>query len=176
MIRAKDRIVEKCQKISLKRPNLLDKLGRFYYNKLNNYFCGCDVNRLPFDIGGMAMNESLKKEMIDYGMDLDGALHRFLGMEEMYVSFLHKYVQDESISNMEKAYEQKDVEELFKAAHSIKGLSSNLGINPVWDVSSKLTEMTRNKTLAEVNLDEIRSLMDELNEKDKAIRDIIARL
>lgn len=68
-------------------------------------------------------------------------------IEKMLEMFFSKNVYNDIISS----YESKDFESLFKAAHSFKGVTGNLALIPLFEISSIITEATR--SLEEVDID-----------------------
>lgn len=119
------------------------------------------------------MNDGLKQKLLDYGVDLQGALHRFLGMEDMYESFLQRYLEDNSIHDIEMAMSTDEYETVFKVSHALKGLASNLGIEPIAKPSSELTELCRGKTKDEIDVTKARAYADELRVADAKLRELI---
>ena len=97
------------------------------------------------------MDNAVREVLLSQGVNLEDAMHRFLDMEEMYIKFLVKYSEEKSIENMKNALETRDVETVFKSAHSYKGLAGNLGLERIYGMASEVTELTRGKS----NSDEV---------------------
>lgn len=76
-------------------------------------------------------------------------LERFAGMEGMFLKFLKKFPNDPSFSDLKKYLDEKNVEEAFRAAHTLKGVASNLAMETLYTVSSEITELLRAKKLDE---------------------------
>ncbi len=89
------------------------------------------------------MNEDLKKELIDAGVDYDSALERFVGRSELYQKFLGKFLDDSVFFNLKENLEKEDAAEAFKCAHTLKGLSANLGLNNISKYVIPLVEVLR---------------------------------
>ena len=98
------------------------------------------------------MFNKLFLDMVSWGFDKDGALERFLGDEELYVSCLNSFVKDLEISDLEEAISKKEYKKVFEISHSIKGVSGNLGLNPIFSSSSDIVELVRKPPYPE-NLD-----------------------
>lgn len=64
------------------------------------------------------------------GGDLDGVRGRLL-TDERIVKFLTIFLQDTSYSNLVTHLEAGDLKEAFRAAHTIKGISRDLGLTPL---------------------------------------------
>lgn len=80
------------------------------------------------------------------GADFEGVMGR-MGSEEMVKRFALKFLDDHSYSNLEKAIQEQNAEEAFRAAHTIKGLCLNLGFDRLYKVSAELTEKLRRREL-----------------------------
>lgn len=79
------------------------------------------------------------------GGNYEEVLGRFR-TEERIVKFMGLFLKDDSFSNLSKALEQNNLEEAFRAAHTLKGISSNLSFTRLYRSSHGLTELLRTKT------------------------------
>lgn len=82
------------------------------------------------------------------GSDFEGVLGR-MGSEAMVKRFALKFLDDPSYSNLVKAVEEKNADEAFRAAHTLKGICLNLGLDRLYKVSAELTEKLRGKELVD---------------------------
>ena len=70
-----------------------------------------------------------------------------------------KFMSNNSYQEMINAYDKKDYASLFPLAHSFKGVTGNLALTELYEISSAITEATRNGDTP--NLDnEIKALKD----------------
>jgi len=76
------------------------------------------------------------------GADYEDVMRRLVS-EERVKKFLGKLLEDQSFSHLTEAMENGDLEKGFQVAHSLKGISLNLGLTPLAESSSKLTEALR---------------------------------
>lgn len=60
--------------------------------------------------------------------------------------FIAKFLDDGSYPELCRAMEQGQTEEVFRAAHTLKGVSANLGFDRLTASSGELTELLRGKT------------------------------
>lgn len=97
------------------------------------------------------MNELLKQKLAESGADVEGTLSRFAGNEAIYLKFLLKFKDDPNFDKLKESLEQGDLEEAFKAAHTLKGVSVNLGLTPLFDAASVMVELLRGKTASEAD-------------------------
>lgn len=83
------------------------------------------------------------KECYDaIGANYDDVIRR-IGSEERLKRFLLKLPDDNSFSVLCAALETEEYGEAFRAAHSLKGICLNLGLTPLAESSSALTEELR---------------------------------
>ncbi len=111
----------------------------------------------------------------DAGVDVDTAIKRFMGKEDLYLKFLAKYQNDESAANIEKYLAEKNVEEAFKSAHTLKGVAGNL--DPIAKCASEMVELLRGKDqLEEIDADQLSSVSEELQSVHRSLLNILAEL
>ena len=60
--------------------------------------------------------------------------------------FIAKFLDDGSYPELCRAMEQGQTEEAFRAAHTLKGVSANLGFDRLTASSGELTELLRGRT------------------------------
>ena len=91
---------------------------------------------------------------------------------EMILRFAKMYAADPSWKQLHDALDQGNAEDAFRAAHTLKGVSQNLGFTKLYEVSAKLTEELRGgKSLVHKELvdavDQIhQTIIDNLGELD----------
>lgn len=80
------------------------------------------------------------KEFYDaIGADYEEIMGR-LRKEERIRKFLLKFLDDKSYEMLGEALEQGNMEEAFRAAHTLKGVSQNLSLTPLYESSSRLSD------------------------------------
>ena len=72
------------------------------------------------------------EKLIARGVPYDEVMERFVNDESFYFDYLHQFTQDEYIVLLEQALEQSELEDAFKAAHTLKGLVNE--ISPLVDL------------------------------------------
>ncbi|HBA93670.1 MAG TPA: Hpt domain-containing protein [Ruminococcaceae bacterium] len=65
--------------------------------------------------------------------------------EERVKKFLFMFLKDTSFNELESAMKCSDYKSAFRAAHTLKGVCANLGIEKLGKVSSEITEALRAK-------------------------------
>lgn len=76
--------------------------------------------------------------------DYDDVISR-LRTDDRVKKFLLKVLDDTSFSTLCKALEEKNIEEAFRAAHTLKGVCKNLSIDNLAYSASNLTEALRGR-------------------------------
>ena len=89
------------------------------------------------------MNEQMKQELIDWGVDWNDVKERFMGNEDLVETFILKFIKDKSFSDLTSGLKEKDVSEAFAGCHSLKGVTSNLALNAMREDVLELTEILR---------------------------------
>lgn len=65
------------------------------------------------------------------------------GSEQLVKRFALKFPGDKSYAALKEAMDKKEMDEAFRAAHTLKGLCLNLGFDNLYEVSAKITENLR---------------------------------
>lgn len=86
----------------------------------------------------ISMREAYEK----IGANYDDACARLMG-DEMLARFALKFLDDESMDKLEAAMAAGDAEGAFMAAHTLKGVSQNLGFDNLYEPAVVVTEALR---------------------------------
>lgn len=78
----------------------------------------------------------------EIGGDYEDVLGRFRG-EERVIKFLRLFLADTSISDLRRNMAEENYQEAFRAAHTLKGVASNLGLTSMQTAASEVTEALR---------------------------------
>ena len=63
--------------------------------------------------------------------DLQGAMQRFYGNEELYIACLKSFLDDPTIAQLNDSISNGMWDDAFTAAHALKGLAGNMGFVPL---------------------------------------------
>lgn len=99
--------------------------------------------------------------------DYQGMLER-VGTDSLVERFMLKYLDEKSMGLLREAVESGDIDESFKAAHTLKGVVANLAFTELLSAVSELTEQLRPGTEV-ANAD----LMQRVEEEYKLVIDTI---
>ena len=109
------------------------------------------------------MEHVMLTKLREAGCDMDGTLERFMNNEMLCIKFLRKFPEDTTFGEMQKAFAQGDAEEFFKAAHTMKGVSGNLGLSCLYDEMQPAVEKGRRGELpSREDMDEIKKQYDQI--------------
>ena len=78
-----------------------------------------------------------------YGADHRDTMARFLGSESLYLRFLDMLPQDDNLRKLGAALADGDLERAFLAAHTLKGVSRDLGFTPLFEAAAALSDALR---------------------------------
>ncbi len=81
-----------------------------------------------------------------YGADVDSGLGRCMNMEAFYLKLVDKAVKEEAFGKLSDALASGDLDTAFEAAHSLKGVTGNLALTPMYDPLVEITELLRSRT------------------------------
>ncbi len=116
------------------------------------------------------MNKVLEK-LEAYGVDLTETLDRFVEDEELYLSCLESFKEEEAFSQLRSCLDEGDYEFAFDAAHTLKGVSGNLGLTPLFEVVCEMVETLRNRTNEDLEGKYAR-IMEQKAKIDKILEDL----
>lgn len=77
------------------------------------------------------------------GMDVGGALTRLMGSEALLERLLGKFAADDGCARLVAAAEKDDAEAALEAAHALKGVSGNLSMTRLYELTSRQCELIR---------------------------------
>lgn len=119
------------------------------------------------------MDEKFRMQLEENGADVDTTLKRFMGNETIYLKFIMKFLDDKNYGAIEEGLAQKDYEKAFTGAHSLKGVAGNLGLTPVYEAASEMSELLRNPQDHEIDAEKIQEVKAKLEKSYLKFREII---
>ena len=82
--------------------------------------------------------QALARERLENaGIDVTGALERFMGNGVLLERFLKKFLSDPNYEKLAAAGGAGDQENALTAAHTLKGVCGNLGMTELFDLTAK---------------------------------------
>ena len=74
--------------------------------------------------------------------DYDDVIKR-LRKPELVEKFTKKFLDDKSFKDLQKALDEENLEDAFRAVHTLKGVCLNLSFVSIFGVANELTELLR---------------------------------
>lgn len=106
------------------------------------------------------MPNNISQEEIAKYVDLDSGLGRVRGNKALYKRMLDLFAQSEEYDAFEKALSDNDTTRASEVMHSIKGMSGNLSLTRIYELSSELTNLLRNGTVDQEMIDDYRKALE----------------
>ena len=83
------------------------------------------------------MDTSVREKLESAGIDVAGALERFMGNDALLERFLKKFPDDPNYGKLTAAIANQDQEAALTAAHTLKGVCGNLAMNQLFELLSR---------------------------------------
>ena len=93
------------------------------------------------------MTEETLLKIKEAEVDVEGALARFCGNSALYEKFLGKFLQDDNFKKIGDAVEAGDSQEMLMAAHTLKGVAGNLGLNGLMKACAEMVVQLRSNSM-----------------------------
>ena len=105
------------------------------------------------------------------GVEVEESIRRFSGNETLYEKFLLRFLKDDTYQKVMNAYEAGDKEEALIAAHTLKGVSANLGLQSLFKICSEMVIRLR-----EDNYEGARDLAGDLEREYRQICGVLSQI
>lgn len=89
------------------------------------------------------MSKKIEK-LREWGCDINGALERFLNDQDLFNECLLMFVEDDNIEELSRHINDENQQVPFVIVHTLKGVSGNLGLTPLYESLVVLCESLRN--------------------------------
>ena len=114
---------------------------------------------------------NLEQFYASVGSDAAEVVGRLGGNAALVMRFLAKFQEDGSFRQLCAALDGSDTETAFRAAHTLKGASANLGLQTLFIKASEMTELLRGGAV-----DEAETALPGLREEYDRVCSLIAEL
>ena len=107
------------------------------------------------------------EKLKEFGVDVESGLKRCVNNEALFLRLVAMVPGNDSFNKLYTSIENKSFDEAFTAAHSLKGILSNLSINNMLKPVQEITELLRSKTDCDysmylVEIEKMRKKLEEL--------------
>lgn len=82
--------------------------------------------------------ENFFKELEGVGCDIKYTIERFSGNVDIYLKFLLRFPDDDNAEQFFVNYQKKDQEAAIFNVHALKGVSGNLGLTKIYNITEKI--------------------------------------
>lgn len=82
-----------------------------------------------------------KEALASGGIDVEDALARTLGNEQLLTRLLHLFLEDPSLAALEDAFARGDARAAEEASHALKGTAGNLSIRSVHETAAQICDL-----------------------------------
>lgn len=89
------------------------------------------------------MNKQTIAILKAWGCDMDAALERVVQDEELLEDCLKLFYDDAEFFSLKQHLEDGDTQKAFDSAHTLKGVSANLGLTPLYKAICAMVEPLR---------------------------------
>lgn len=110
-----------------------------------------------------------------FGGDYESVRQR-MPREQMIRKFAIRFLSDSSYNLLCTSLDEKNYEEAFRAAHSLKGVCQNLGFKRLESTVTIITEYLRNWKTQEMEEDQCKQLLAPVSEDYKLVVENIKQL
>lgn len=114
---------------------------------------------------------TLRELFIEIGADIDIVINRFAGNEKLLERFIKKFPEDKNFEELKKAVQDDDYQVMERTAHTLKGVSANLGFSEIGDICADIVQAVRQEKQDTISL-----LFEELKVKYETIVNCIIQL
>ena len=88
---------------------------------------------------------TLKQLYYSIGGNYDDVLKRLVS-EDLVSRFVSKFLSDDSFLLLSEGMKERNAEQAFRGAHTLKGVAQNLGFGALGGSAAELTEALRGRT------------------------------
>lgn len=79
------------------------------------------------------------------GANTKEGIERCMNNEEFYIMLVNKALSDDKLNKLKQQLLDKDLDAAFETAHALKGMYSNLSLDPLTKPISEMTELLRSR-------------------------------
>ena len=90
--------------------------------------------------------------------------------EALIWKFTFMFLEDQSYLQLKQALKDKNYEDAFRSAHTLKGVCQNLSFDRLYEVSHELTELLRDRTGEQPGIPEAMGKVTEVNAQSFIVR------
>jgi HPt (histidine-containing phosphotransfer) domain-containing protein len=105
-----------------------------------------------FGLEVLVIMHKLLQDLKTVDVDVEHTLDRFMNNEEIYLKFLNRFPDEKQLSELKSLLAKKQYDDTtLGVAHSLKGLTANLGMNKIFKLSAKIMNDIRSHDFEEID-------------------------
>ena len=116
------------------------------------------------------MSESILNQEINKYINVQSGLDRIRGNKKLFVKMLELFMDSKEFDSLDECLQKKDFEQAAKEAHAIKGMTGNLSMTVLFEISTKLMLQLRENIFEESTVNEY---YDALKNTRLCVKDLI---
>ncbi len=89
------------------------------------------------------MDQTMEQQLLSAGVNIQEGVARFAGNDALYQKFLFKFLEDPSFDQLQAAVAAENWADALTAAHTLKGVSGNLGLESLFSSSAQVVSLLR---------------------------------
>ena len=89
------------------------------------------------------METNIQTQLSQGGVDVAVTLARFGGNEALFLKFLKRFPTDPTYETLKTELQNQSREGIKDACHTLKGVSGNLGLSPLFEACSNMMALLR---------------------------------
>lgn len=90
-----------------------------------------------------------------YNIDYKKGLERCMDDPEFFKTLLSMFLEDDTFNRAQAAFRSRDMSELFKCCHELKGVCGNAAITGLFNAVCSIVELLRNDSGSEAEITEL---------------------
>lgn len=94
----------------------------------------------------------LQEELIALGADVGSALERICDDEELYLELLEELLEDFENCKVKEEILAGDIKKAELNAHSLKGVTGNLGLSPLYEQYKKINDALKEQDVEKAEI------------------------
>ncbi len=98
------------------------------------------------------MSSDILKELEYVGVDTHAALTRLVRNERVYEKILFNFLSDTNFYELENCIAKRDYKKAMFSAHTLKGISGNLGMEPLFRKLDELVKKIYNNDFVDIDM------------------------
>lgn len=115
----------------------------------------------------MTLEDAVDKLEVDF----ERTMARMCNNEQLYKKLLRKMLSDKNFITLKQAVEENDYSTIEIAAHTLKGVAGNLGLNKLQDSCNVMITSVRSK-----EYDKVPQLQDEIEKIYNEVCEVIGQI